>query len=335
MSEREAWRPARIEAITDLAPTIRLFEIAPAETATEGAEPWRPGAHIGVRVRCDGRLEARHYSLLDLEHGDARYRIAVKRIDDGFGGSRHLWSLRAGDALEISQPAHGFDLGLDAPAYLMLAGGIGITPMVSMARQASARGVPVEFHYAVRARADAVFADRLHQWLGDALHLHVAAEGTRLDVAQVIAHSRPDAHAYCCGPIGLLDAAQAAWQAQGRAAEHFRYESFGSGGHQANRRFTVALPRYGVELDVAPNRSLLASLEDAGIELLSGCRRGECGLCAVDVLACDTSIDHRDVFFSEAEKHEAKRMCTCVSRPVGGRLVIDTDYRGRPMPPGP
>ena len=327
MSEREHWRAARIARIEDLAPTIRLFELAPAD----GTDAWRPGAHIGVRVQCAGRNEARHYSLLDLE-SDGRYRIAVKRIDDGFGGSRHLWSLRAGDALEISQPAHGFALDLGAPAYLMLAGGIGITPLLSMAHQASQRGVPVEFHYAVRSRAEAVFAERLREWLGDALHLHVAAEGTRLDVAGVITASHRDAQCYCCGPIGLLDAAQAAWHAQGRAAQDFRYESFGSGGHQANQRFTVALPRYGVELEVAPDRSLLATLEDAGIEMLSGCRRGECGLCAVDVLACDTALDHRDVFFSEAERHEAKRMCTCVSRPVGGRLVIDTDYRGRPMP---
>jgi ferredoxin-NADP reductase len=328
MSTQEHWLAARIERIENLSPSIRLFEIA----APEGIEPWRPGAHLGVRVRCNGRVEQRHYSLLDLSRDQddgGRYRIAVKRVDDGFGGSRYLWSLAAGSAIEITQPNDDFELGLDAPAYLLLAGGIGVTPLLSMAHQLARRGAPVQFHYAVRSRDEAVFADLLRAWLGDALHLHVSAEGSRLDVAAAIGGSREDVELYLCGPLGLLDTARSAWRAAGRAAAHFRFESFGSGGHYANQPFTVALPRYGLELAVPARQSLLATLEAAGVELLSGCRRGECGLCAVDVLACDTALDHRDVFFSDAEKAAGARMCTCVSRPSGGRLVIDTDYRGR------
>jgi vanillate monooxygenase ferredoxin subunit len=325
MSDRETWAAARVVHSEDLAPDIRLFEIAPEG----GAEPWRPGAHIGVRVRCDERSELRHYSLLDLGQDDGIYRIAVKRMDGGLGGSKYMWSLAAGDALEISRPKDDFELGLEAPAYVMLAGGIGITPLLSMARKISHRGTPLEFHYAVRSRAEAVFAPTLHEWLGDALHLHVSNEGARLDVAHMIAASRADAELYVCGPIGMLDAARAAWQAAGRPAANLRFESFGSGGHDANQPFKVALPRYGVELEVPAQQSLLSAIEEAGIDILSGCRRGECGLCAVDVLECDSSIDHRDVFFSDGQKAESKRMCTCVSRPNGGRLVIDTDYRGR------
>lgn len=325
MSDREIWAAARIARSEDLAPDIRLFEIAPEQ----GTEPWRPGAHIGVRVRCGERSELRHYSLLDLGPDNGIYRIAVKRMDDGLGGSKYLWSLAAGDAIEISQPKDDFELGLEAPAYVMLAGGIGITPLLSMARSVSRRGTPIEFHYAVRNRTEAAFLAELRAWLGDALRLHVSSEGARLDVARMVETSRADAELYVCGPIGMLDAARAAWQAAGRPAANLRFESFGSGGHVANRPFKVSLPRYGVELDVPAQQSLLATLEDVGIDILSGCRRGECGLCAVDVLECDTSIDHRDVFFSEGQRAEGARMCTCVSRPAGGRLVIDTDYRGR------
>lgn len=325
MSYHERWTGARIERIEDLGPGIRLFEIAPSA----GVERWQPGAHLGVRVRCGERDELRHYSLLDFGRDDGRYRIAVKRIDDGLGGSRYMWSLAAGDAIEIAQPQDDFELSLDAPAYVMLAGGIGITPLLSMARKVSRGGTPLQFHYAVRNRAEAVFAELLREWLGDSLHLHVSAEGGRLDVGRMIADSRNDAELYVCGPLGMLEAARAAWQAAGRPAERFRFESFGSGGHHANQLFTVSLPRYGLELSVPAQQSLLATLEEAGVELLSGCRRGECGLCAVDVLECEAPLDHRDVFFSETEKAEGKRMCSCVSRPAGGRIVIDTDYRGR------
>lgn len=328
MSAKETWQPGRIARIEDIAPTIRLFEIEVAG----GAETWQPGAHLGVRVLCDGRAEIRHYSLLDLGVDDGRYRIAVKRVEPSLGGSRYMWTLAVGDAVEITRPQDDFELELDAPAYVMLAGGIGITPLLSMARKVSRRGTPLEFHYAVRNRAEAVFADLLREWLGESLRLHVSAEGTRLDVEALVAGSRGDAELYFCGPVGMLDSVRTAWRAAGRAPERLRFESFGSGGHYANQSFTVSLPRYGVELTVPAQQSLLSALEAAGVEVLSGCRRGECGLCAVDVLSCDSALDHRDVFLSAGEKGEGRRMCTCVSRPVGGRLVIDTDYRGREMP---
>jgi ferredoxin-NADP reductase len=325
MSGRDRWASARIKRISDISSTIRLFEIAPSA----GVEPWRPGAHIGVQVHCGERQERRNYSLLDIGRDDASYRIAVKRIADGLGGSLHMWSLAAGDEIGITQPEDDFELGLDAPAYVFLAGGIGVTPLISMAREVSHRGTSVQFHYAVRSRADAVFADLLRDWLGDALHLHVSAEGQRLDVERLIDGSRSDAELYVCGPVGMLDAARSAWLKAGRPEERFRFESFGSGGHHANQAFTVSLPRYGLELPVSAHESILAALEAAGVEILSGCRRGECGLCAVDILECDASVDHRDVFFSDAEKAAGARLCTCVSRPTGGRIVIDTDYRGR------
>ena len=143
-----------------------------------------------------------------------------------------------------------------------------------------------------------------------------------------LAGSPAAAELYVCGPVGMLDAARSAWRSAGLPASRLRFESFGSGGHFANQPFTVVLPRYGLEVPVPAQQSMLSALEAAGVELLSGCRRGECGLCAVDILECDASVDHRDVFFGDAEKAEGARMCTCVSRPTGGRIVIDTDYRG-------
>ena len=126
----------------------------------------------------------------------------------------------------------------------------------------------------------------------------------------------------------LLEAAREAWQAAARPPASLRYESFASSGHYASLPFTAVLPRHGCEIEVPANQSLLAALEAAGIETLSGCRRGECGGCALDILACDAPVDHRDMFLSEREKAGNRRICACVSRPAGGRIEIDTSYRG-------
>mgnify|MGYP006180774429 CR=1 FL=1 len=126
--------------------------------------------------------------------------------------------------------------------------------------------------------------------------------------------------------LGVLDAVREQWQALGRAAHDLRFETFGSGGQLPPAGFEVAVPRHQAELHVAPDQSLIEVLEAAGIEVMNDCRRGECGLCALDVLALEGEIDHRDVFLSAQEKQENKRICACVSRVVG-RITLDTAWR--------
>ena len=120
---------------------------------------------------------------------------------------------------------------------------------------------------------------------------------------------------------------RAAWAAAGRPAANLRFETFGNTGAHASEAFWVKLPRHGLELTVPADRTLLDVLEAAGIETLHDCKRGECGLCAVDVLSVDGRIDHRDVFFSAHEKAAGQRLCACVSRVTGGGLVLDSAYR--------
>lgn len=324
MRYRDEWNTARIERIEDLTPTIRLFELAP----TGGSRAWRAGAHLRVRLRIGERAEIRSYSLLDTGAEDDCYRIAVKRLDEGLGGSRAMWAFLPGESIEITQPHNDFELNLQAGAYTLLAGGVGVTPLLGMARFLARSGRPLSFHYAANSRAEAAFADLLQTWLGERFELCVSGEGRHLDIARIVAATPADGELYVCGPIGLLEAVRRAWAQAGRAAGNLRYESFASSGHYANRPFTAVLPRQGVELRVPAHQSLLAALEEAGIEVLSDCRRGECGLCAVDILACDSPIDHRDVFLSDEQKSENRQLCACVSRPVGGRIEIDTNYRG-------
>ena len=320
----DTWQQATLAATRALTPTIRLFEFEPSHRV--GA--WTPGSHNRVRVTVDGRVEVRCYSLIDDGSADARLRIAVKLSENGLGGSRAMWALKAGDVVDISEPDNHFELGLGAPSYTLVAGGVGITPLVSMARALKRGGRPLRFFYAVRSREEAAFADLLQSWLGEDFHLWIENDAGRLDFAKLVEPIDAEGELYFCGPIAMLEAVRKTWEAAGRPMSLLRYESFASSGHYANQAFTAVLPRFGRELQVAAHQTLLSALEEAGIEVLSDCRRGECGLCTVDILSCDAPVDHRDVFLSEAQKAENRKLCACVSRPSGGRIEIDTAYRG-------
>lgn len=326
MKFRDNWSSAQVIQVEDVSPSIRLFELDPGAHY----QAWTPGAHLRVGVLADGRREVRTYSLIHTGVDDRRYRIAVKRIDGGLGGSRHMWSLAAGAALDISQPHNHFELSRYGSSYTLLAGGIGITPMIGMAQALRHSDKPVRLIYAVRSRAEAAFADLLRSFLGQRLELCISAETGALDLAQIVAQVPAGGELYLCGPIGMLESVRGIWRESGRPLGLLRYETFAASGHYPAQSFTAVLPRFNLEIDVPPHQTLLAALAQSGVEVMSDCLRGECGLCALDVLACDAPIDHRDVFFSEAQKAENHKLCACVSRPAGGRIEIDTSYRQAP-----
>ena len=323
MKSNSNWQAARIAALRDVTPTVREFIITPAAGS---AERWAPGAHLMVQVNVGGRPQTRSYSLVGLPEDAAGYRIAVKCLMDGHGGSRAMWQLAVGDSIEVSAPQNHFPLGYLAPATLLVAGGIGITPMVSMAHALVKRGLPVKLLYAARSSAELAFAEALRALLGDALVTCASDQGEALDLGRAIDELPSGAQVYVCGPSRLLDAVRQRWLDAGRPEPSLRFETFGSGGQLPPAGFDVAVPRHQTELHVAPDQSLIEVLEAAGIEVMNDCRRGECGLCALDVLALDGEIDHRDVFLSAHEKQENKRICVCVSRVVG-RITLDTAWR--------
>lgn len=316
------WQDARLRATRDLAADIRLFEIEPANPA----KPPAPGSHISVTVTIDGRTDTRCYSLIGAAE-DGAYRIAVKRLKESRGGSAYMWSLAPGARLRISEPQNLFELTLGRPDYLLIAGGIGVTPIHGMAMTLAARGAKLRMLYACRQRAELAFADELRERLGDRLETYVDEEGRRMDLAAAIDGLDPDGELYLCGPIGLMEAVRRQWRQSGRPMERLRFESFGNSGRFAPEPFTVRIPRLGKTITVPDNRSMLDALEAAGVELLSDCRRGECGLCAVDILAVEGEVDHRDVFFSDGQKAQNHRLCACVSRVAGGGVTIDTARR--------
>jgi vanillate O-demethylase ferredoxin subunit len=323
MRNRIEWRDARVAEIRPLAEDVRYlsFEV-------DGPIPrFEPGSHSNFRVEIDGEAAIRTYTVLPAPEG--QIAVGVKLHPQSRGGSRFMWSLEAGQRLRLTVPENRFELNWRAGHYLLLAGGIGITPIYGMARALVARGASVRLVYAARSRQIMAFADELAALLGDRLSLRDNAQGEHIDLVGEFAALPVEAECYLCGPIGLLEAAKAAWAEAGRPASRLRYEVFGDSGLYPEKTFTVEVLNRDIAVAVRPDQTLLEALLGAGVEMIYDCQRGECGLCAVRVVDRSAAIDHRDVFLSREEKDENTRMCACVSRLAEGRAVIDTGYRGR------
>ena len=317
----QKWSRCTLEATRDVAPRIREFTLRPEADAIE---PYPVGSHIDVSVLIGGQPETRSYSLVG-DASPAGYRIAVRLADDSRGGSRGMWALAPGARIEVSSPSSLVEVDWARSAYCLIAGGIGITPLVGIATALARRGADVTLHYCVSSRSDAAYLDELAAVLGDRLQVHARDEGHRLDVDATFARLPADALAVICGPMRLLDAARRSWNTAGRAPGDLRYETFGSSGLLPTETFRVRIKTTGEELVVPQNKSMLDVLNEAGHEILSDCQRGECGVCAIDVVAVDGEIDHRDVFFSEHQKRENRKICPCVSRALGV-VTVDTLY---------
>lgn len=288
------------------------------------------GAHVQVRVTLpDGATDWRHYSLIDLG-GDpadrgapAQYTIAVRREDQGRGGSRFMHALQEGDALTIEPPRNDFPLGEHTGRTVLVAGGIGVTPLISMAARCRAQGRPVRMVYAGRSRELMAFLPELQGLLGDALTVHADTEaGAPLDMAALIDGCEASDRLYVCGPQPMLDAVLAQAQARGWPSERVHFELFSAPRAQAgDQAFEVVLAQSGKTCTVPADQTLLDCLIDQGCDPLFDCKRGECGVCAVPVL--EGEVDHRDHVLSASEKAASKVIQICISRAKGRRLVLD------------
>ena len=314
------WLDAVVQSFRDVTPTVREFCIQPAL----GTAAYAPGAHMQVQVLVNGKPQTRSYSLVGAPD-PACYRIAVKRLDTGRGGSLAMWQLAVGSRISIIAPQNHFVLDLNAPAYLLAAGGIGITPLVWMAQILAERGANFRMLFGVRSAAELAFADVLRRQLGNRLQTASAEQGEQLAFDKEIAALPAGALMVVCGPLPMLDAARTAWGTAGRPLADLRFETFGSSGRFAPQAFRVAVPRHNLDMVVPPHASLLEALEGNGVQAMYGCRRGECGLCAMQILSLDGEIDHRDVFLSAHEKAANQRMCVCVSR-VLGSVTLESAY---------
>lgn len=322
MKNDAIWLDAKVTHADNVAEGVRRIAFA-----TPNPLPaFDPGSHIAIRAAIAGGHALRTYSCLP-DAAPGAVAVAVKLHPNSRGGSRYMFSLKPGDKVRLSTPQNRFDLSWRAPDYLLLAGGIGVTPIYGMALALAARGATLRMEYGGPSLSAMPFLAPLQAALGDRLALHPQDQGSMIDLDRAIAGLSPQGELYICGPLPMLEAAKAAWARAGRPSSRLRYEVFGDTGRFTEAPFTVRVAGYEKAVTVAPDQSLLDALEGAGIPLIHDCRRGECGLCAVDVLDHEGPIDHRDVFLSDAEKQEGNRLCACVSRFCGGEAVIDTGYR--------
>jgi ferredoxin-NADP reductase len=317
----EQWTWCTVDRIRDVAPSIREITLQPDRAVA----PYPLGSHINVGLLIDGQPQSRCYSLVG-ERSTTGYRIAVRLAPDSRGGSRAMWTLRPGARIEISNPSSLFEIDWTRLDYCLIAGGIGITPMLGIAAALARRNANVHLHYAVKSRRDAAYLDELSALLGHRLTVHAGDQGARLDLGATFKELPADAVAILCGPMPMLEAARRAWNDAGRNAPDLRFETFGSSGLLPTTEFRVRLKNTGIEIVVPQNRSMLSALNGAGYAVMSDCQRGECGVCAIDVVGVEGEIDHRDVFFSDHQKSSNAKICPCVSR-ARGVVTVDTLYQ--------
>ena len=284
---------------------------------------WTPGSHIDVE--CGDTELSRQYSLCGDPDDVGRLEIAVLRDTESRGGSRWIHgNVKAGDLLRIRGPRNHFRFDETTKRAIFVAGGIGITPILAMARRAKVLGIAYELHYSGRSRSTMAYLEALATLHGKCLHVHAKDEGLRMDLTRLLAVPSPDTQIYACGPTRMLAALEdccASWPEDALRVEHF-YSTRGTLDASRELGFEVELKDSGLVRQVPRDQTLLATLRAANIDVQSDCNEGLCGSCEVRVLA--GQVDHRDVVLTRSERESQNRMMACCSRACGGgRLVLE------------
>lgn len=277
-----------------------------------------PGAHVDVQLKPG---LARSYSLVNDPAIRGYYEIAVHHAIDGRGGSSHIhgqW--RAGEIVEISEPKNNFPMVEDASHTVLIAGGIGVTPMLPMIARLEKLGRSWELHYVAAAPERAAYVERLENYDQVRIAYDGIPGGDRLDLQAICAAAPADAHLYCCGPTGMLDAFVAINADRPKGHAHIEYfsaetELATEGG------YTLELARSGKTLVVEEGETMLDALLSAGVNIGFACAEGICGTCEVKVLS--GIPDHRDHFLSEDDKAANTSIMVCCSGSKSANLVLD------------
>jgi len=303
------WSTGRVVTSSPVAQDVRRITIARPPRGRAA-----PGSHVDVRVPVGSTTDVRSYSVVESDEDGGLLTISVLRVPQSRGGSAFMHGLAPGDELAVTQPLQNFPLRVGAPRYLLLAGGIGITAVAEMARVLHHVGADYTLVYVGRSRERMAYVVELAELHGERLVLHVDAEGTPLDVTGLVRSVDAQTELYMCGPIRLMDAVRRDWQDAGLPPANLRYETFGSSGWFEAEEFVARVPQQQVETTVRADETLLQALTRAGVDLMYDCRKGECGLCLLDVSWVEGTLDHRDVFLSAAQQARGRTISTCVSR---------------------
>jgi vanillate O-demethylase ferredoxin subunit len=312
----------RVDRIRRLTPEVAAFEFVHPWGGTLPA--YRAGAHIDVHLP-GGFM--RPYSLARAPEGESatRYVVGVKREPCSRGGSASMHErVRVGDLLAIGTPRNTFPLRAEAAHHLLLAGGIGLTPLLAMAQQLARDGGAFTLCAFARSRAHLAFADDLAALAPHVrVHLDDPAAPEKLDLAELLAHHVAGTHLYLCGPAGFMQAALAHAARWPDDAVHLEYFAPPASATDAgnDEPFVLRLARRGIDVPVAADQTAVEALHDLGIDVPTSCEQGVCGTCVVGWRAGGGEPDHRDHCLSSSERRG--KVALCCSRAKSGALVID------------
>lgn len=319
-ANEESWLSLAVVGKAQVATDICMFTLAPITGADDALLPqFTAGSHLTVITPAGIR---RNYSLCCGPEDRRRYQIAVKREANGRGGSRSMADdVAVGAHLMVSTPRNNFMLDRRAKSFLFVAGGIGITPILSMMRHLKAAGtVPFHLYYCTRDAASTAFASELAiEFPGQFTLHHDGGDATQAFDFWPLFESPTAAHVYCCGPRGLMEAVADMTGHWPSGSIHFESFGIGAAAQAENTAFDVRLHSSGQVIHVAKELSILDALRAAGVTVRSSCESGTCGSCKTGLLAGEA--DHRDMVLGEHER--ASNVMVCVSRAKSSELVLD------------
>jgi ferredoxin-NADP reductase len=305
-----------IKAATWEAPGILSYELRPPE----GGElsPFTAGAHIDLTLP-NGLV--RSYSLVNPQSERHRYVIVVQKDRASRGGSKWVHeNFRAGDIVTVNGPRNNFALDEAVEKSIFIAGGIGITPILSMIERLSALGRDWQLIYCSRNRSGTAFLESLEKKPQVRFNFDEEPGGKILDIAAVVKAAPANAHLYCCGPLPMLEAFEEATKDLARERVHVEYFT-AKEPPAVEGGFKVVLAKSGREFTVPPGKTILDALLDAGLDIPYSCKEGVCGTCETKVR--EGVPDHRDLVLTEEEHASNKTMMICCSGSKSEKLVLD------------
>ncbi|WP_321896654.1 PDR/VanB family oxidoreductase [Burkholderia cepacia] len=314
-------RAVRVSAKVLEARDVYSFELV----ALDGGElpAFSAGAHIDVHLPAG---LVRQYSLCSNPAESHRYQIAVLRDSNSRGGSIGMHALEVGQIIEIGEPRNHFPLSSDAPHNVLLAGGIGITPLLCMAEHLASQGTSFELHYCSRSDDRTAFAARLLAApFAASVHLHYddGPQSQKLDLTHLLEQGPSNAHLYVCGPAAFMDWALDSARTAGWSEERLHREYFASApkNTSSDGSFDVEIASTGQVIRVAADQTVIAALSSHGITVPTSCEQGVCGACLTRILT--GTPDHRDMFLTTEEQARADQFTPCCSRSRSAKLVLD------------
>lgn len=310
----------RVAAIEQVTPQIKHFTLARPDGGRLPA--FSGGSHIVVVMQGASRVYRNPYSLLSPPDRLEAYEIGVRRMDVSRGGSHYMHDqVRVGSMLQIAHPVNLFPLEKIARKQLLIAGGVGITPIVAQMWDLKSALVPYELHYAVRGPEHAAFRELLEREHPGRVHMYYDSAGQAIAFQDLLSSQPLGTHVYCCGPAGMIELVMDTARRCGWPASHLHWEQFAA--PPGGEAFEVFLERAGISVQVGPEETLLEAIEAAGVDAPYLCRGGVCGFCRAEVLELEGELLHHDHFLSAEERASGKAIMPCVSRARCRKLVLD------------